>query len=79
MDNKINIITVILASFEERRRLPFIRKLGRMCKEENLSNKFNQQYPTPRRKLVDYVGLTLKEYFAKAGQKPSLKSSKKDE
>jgi hypothetical protein len=48
-----------------------------MRKEDNLSNKCNQQNPTPRRKLLDYVGLTLKEYFANAGQKPSLKSSNK--
>ncbi len=48
-----------------------------MRKEDNLSNKCNQQNPTPQRKPVDYVGLTLKDSFAKAGQKPSLKSSNK--
>ncbi len=42
--------------------------------EEILQIKRNSR-PTPQRKLIDSVGFTLKEYFAKTDQKPSLKSS----
>jgi hypothetical protein len=48
-----------------------------MRSKDNISNKCDKQDPTPQRKLFDYLGLTLKEYFSNAGQKPSLKSFNK--
>jgi len=76
-DNKINIIiTVILRSLGLEMDITFYKNSREASRKEvaleERSNQLAQQ-----NKLVDYVGLTLKEYFAKIDQAVSLKSPSK--